>query len=53
LGVPGCRGHRGGPRSERANRLRDLAVIAEEHAAEPGVTDENFLGAIKTSYKQR
>ena len=43
---------------ERANRLRDLdpgdlAVIAEEHAAERGVTDENLLDAIKTSYKQR
>ena len=38
---------------ERANRLRDLAVIAEEHAAERGVTDENILDAIKTSYKQR
>ena len=38
---------------ERANRLRDLAVIAEEHAAERGITDDNLLDAIKTSYKQR
>ena len=38
---------------ERANRLRDLAVIAEEHAAERGVTDDNILEAIKGSYKQR
>jgi hypothetical protein len=37
---------------ERANRLRGLAVIAEEHAAELGVTDENLLDAIKTSYKK-
>ena len=38
---------------ERANRLRDLAVIAEEHASERGITDDNLLDAIKTSYKQR
>jgi predicted transcriptional regulator len=37
---------------ERANRLRDLAVIAEEHAAERGVTEENILDVIKTSYKR-
>jgi len=37
----------------RANRLRDLAVVAEEHAAARGVTDENLLDAIKTAYKKR
>lgn len=38
---------------ERANRFRDLAVIADEDAAEQGVTDDNLLDTIKTSYKQR
>lgn len=32
---------------ERANRLRDLAGIAEERAAERGVTDDNLLDAIR------
>jgi hypothetical protein len=38
---------------ERADRLHHLAAIAERHAAERGVTDENLLDAIKNSYKQR
>lgn len=37
----------------RANRLRDLAVIAEERAAVRGLTDDNLLDAIKSSYKER
>ena len=38
---------------ERANRPPDLAVIAAEHAAERGVTDDNLLDPIKTSHKRR
>jgi hypothetical protein len=37
----------------RANRLRDLAVIAEEHAAARGITEDNILDAIKAAYKGR
>lgn len=38
---------------ERAHRLRELAVIAEERAAERGLTDDNLLDAITAAYKRR